>query len=80
MTEQTEMVDFSLSSPLAVPPPAVAERIQKQPECRLLWAVLENAVDPYMKNATATGRREIPWILGCSVKTFRAYVASTLAC
>jgi hypothetical protein len=57
MTEQTEMVDFSLSSPLAVPPPAVAEHIQKQPECRLLWAVLENAVEAYMKNAVATGRR-----------------------
>ncbi len=42
---------------LSVPPPAVAERIQKQPECRLLWAVLENAVNVYMKYATATGRR-----------------------
>src|SRR6266851_10492325 len=57
MSEQTEMIDFSLSSPLTVPPPAVAERIQQQPECRLLWAVLENAVETYMKNATATSRR-----------------------
>jgi len=57
MTDQAEMIDFSLSSPLAVPPPAVTERIHSQPECRLLWAVLENAVDSYMKNATATGRR-----------------------
>jgi hypothetical protein len=39
------------------PPPAVTERIQKQPECRLLWAVLENAIDIYMKYAGATGRR-----------------------
>ena len=57
MIEQTEMIDFSMSSPLAVPPSTVAERIQRQPECRLLWAVLENAVDTYMKNATATSRR-----------------------
>ncbi len=48
---------FSPSSFLAAPPPAVTERIRKQPECRLLWAVLENAVDAYMKYATATGRR-----------------------
>lgn len=40
-----------------MPPPAVAERIQRQPECRLLWAVLENAVDAYMKHVAATGRR-----------------------
>jgi hypothetical protein len=57
MTNQTEMINFSSSSPLAVPSPAVTERIQSQPECRLLWAVLENAVDTYMKNAAATGRR-----------------------
>ena len=57
MIEQTEMIDFSMSSPLAVPSVAVAERIKQQPECRLLWAVLENAVDTYMKNATATSRR-----------------------
>jgi hypothetical protein len=57
MTDQTEMINFSLSSPLAAPPPAVTERIHNQPECRLLWAVLENAVDTYMKNAAATGRR-----------------------
>jgi len=41
MIEQTEMIDFSMSSPLAVPPSTVVERIQRQPECRLLWAVLE---------------------------------------
>ena len=57
MHEQTELVDFGTSSPLAAPPPVVAERIKKQPECRLLWAVLEDAVDVYMKNATASGRR-----------------------
>lgn len=57
MNEQTQMMDFSPFSPLAAPPPEVAQRIEKQPECRLLWAVLEDAVGTYMKNATATSRR-----------------------
>jgi len=57
MTENTEMLDFSARSPLAAPPPEVAERIRKQPECRLLWAVLEDGVGEYMRYATATGRR-----------------------
>jgi len=57
MSEKTEATNFSPFSPLAVPPPEVTERIQKQPECRLLWAVLEDAVSTYMKNATATSRR-----------------------
>jgi len=57
MYEETEMMNFSPFSPLIESSPAVAERIQKQPECRLLWAVLEEAVNTYMKNATATGRR-----------------------
>src|ERR1700675_4509199 len=57
MIEQTEMIDFSMSSPLAVPSSTLAERIQRQPESRLLWAVLENAVETYMKYAAATSRR-----------------------
>jgi hypothetical protein len=57
MTEHTEMMDFNARSPLAVPPPEVAERIRQQPECHLLWAVLENAVGEYMRYADATGRR-----------------------
>lgn len=57
MYEQQEKFDFTPSSFFAAPPPAVSERIQRQPECRLLWAVLENAVDAYMKYATATNRR-----------------------
>jgi hypothetical protein len=56
MSEQTMKTDFPFS-PLVVPPPAVAEHIQKQPECRLLWAILEDAIGTYMKHATATGRR-----------------------
>jgi hypothetical protein len=57
MTQTFEMLDFTTRSPLVAPPPSVAERIRKQPECHLLWAVLENAVETYMKNASATGRR-----------------------
>jgi len=54
---ETEKVDFFAPDVGAVPPPAVAERIQKQPECRLLWAILENGIEEYMKHAFATGRR-----------------------
>jgi hypothetical protein len=38
-------------------PLAVQERIHQQPEYRLLWAVLQEAVETYMKYAGATGRR-----------------------
>jgi len=44
-------------SPLATPPTAVAERIRTQPECHLLWAVLREGIETYMKYATATNRR-----------------------
>ena len=37
--------------------PEVKERIRSQPECQLLWAVLEEAISTYMKYATATSRR-----------------------
>ncbi len=58
MFEQKDKITvLSPSAFLAEPPPEVAERIRKQPECCLLWAVLENAVDTYMKYVTATGRR-----------------------
>lgn len=57
MMDNRETDTFTARSSLTVPPPAVAERIRKQPECRLLWAVMENAIDMYMKNATAIGRR-----------------------
>ena len=57
MAQTFDMPDFTVCSPLAAPPPGVAERIRTQPECHLLWAVLENAVETYMKNASATGRR-----------------------
>lgn len=54
---ETEKVDFFAPAFGSAPPPAVAERIQKQPECRLLWAILENGIEEYMKYAFATGRR-----------------------
>jgi len=35
----------------------VREGIHTKPECQLLWAVLEEAIETYMKYATATHRR-----------------------
>jgi hypothetical protein len=49
-------MDFTEHSPFTTPP-AVAEHIRKQPECHLLWAVLENSVEDYLKYAIATSRR-----------------------
>ena len=40
-----------------LPPPHVIEQIRKQPECRLLWAVLQDGMETYMKYANATNRR-----------------------
>jgi hypothetical protein len=56
MMEDTAYIDLTGHSPFTTPP-AVAEHICRQPECRLLWAVLENGVEEYQKYATATGRR-----------------------
>jgi hypothetical protein len=58
MMTETETVDFfPVYTPFTTPPPAVAERIHKQPECHLLWAVLENGIEEYMRYADATTRR-----------------------
>jgi hypothetical protein len=57
MEQETERIDISEVSFLSAPPPQVAERIGRPPECRLLWAVLQDGVETYMKYATATGRR-----------------------
>lgn len=57
MFENTEMKDSFSFSPLAVLAPGSAERIRKQPECELLWAVLENGLADYMKYTNATRRR-----------------------
>jgi hypothetical protein len=56
-TTDTERVDFSSPALLSAPPPAVAERIRRQPECRLLWAILQEGIETYMKYASATRRR-----------------------
>ena len=57
MFENTEVRDSSPFSPLAALPPEVTDRIRKQPEYGLLWAVLENGLGDYMKYAIAPGRR-----------------------
>jgi hypothetical protein len=57
MEPETDRLDVSEVSFLSAPLPQVAERIRRQPECRLLWAVLEDGRETYMKYATATGRR-----------------------
>ncbi|MGE0825944.1 MAG: hypothetical protein AB7G75_28980 [Candidatus Binatia bacterium] len=53
----TDSLAVNFSSPLSAPPPAVAERVRKHPECHLLWAVLTNGIDEYMKYVNATNRR-----------------------
>jgi hypothetical protein len=45
------------SSSSFTPPLAAQERIHQQPEYRLLWAVLQEAIETYMKYASASGRR-----------------------
>jgi hypothetical protein len=57
MFNNAEFASSSSFATLGSPPPEVVERIRKQPECELLWAVLENGISDYMKYATAPGRR-----------------------
>ena len=42
---------------LPLPEPGLADRVQRSPECRLLWAVLRDGIEDYMKYARATDRR-----------------------
>jgi hypothetical protein len=56
MTGQKELADSAAFMELAVRPP-LAEHVEKQPECRLLWAVLQEGVETYMKYAAASSRR-----------------------
>jgi hypothetical protein len=57
MSEQTGIIAFAADSPLGAPPSEVAERIRTQPACHLLWAIMENGIQEYMRYATATSRR-----------------------
>jgi hypothetical protein len=57
MEQESDRIDVGGISFLSAPPPQVAERIRRQPECRLLWAVLEDRVETSMKCAASTGRR-----------------------
>jgi hypothetical protein len=43
---------------VSVPPPHIVEQLRKQPECRLLWAVLQEAMETYMKYASAINPRD----------------------
>jgi hypothetical protein len=42
---------------LSVLSPAARELLEKQPERRLLWAILQDGLETYMKYATATTHR-----------------------
>lgn len=50
-------LDTAVLSELVVLPPAAAEYCETQPECRLLWAVLQEGIETYMKYAIAADRR-----------------------
>jgi hypothetical protein len=57
MERGIENLDVGDSSFLSAPPLQVAEQLRKQPECRLLWAVLKDGIETYMKYSGATSRR-----------------------
>lgn len=57
MFDNAEFSSSFSAAPFSTLPPGVMERIRKQPECELLWAVFENGLTDYMKYATAPGRR-----------------------
>lgn len=57
MTEQIEATTFHGQFSFAPESSEAAEQIRKTPEGRLLWAVLENGIEQYKRNATASGRR-----------------------
>ena len=57
MTEHTDKTEFRGQLSSTPDFSEAAEQIRKTPEGRLLWAVLENGVEQYKKNVTATGRR-----------------------
>jgi hypothetical protein len=50
-------MEFTADLPFTPPSSAVAERIRTQPEYHLLWAVLREGIETYMKYTTVTNRR-----------------------
>jgi len=57
MEHETQRTTNGDTLGMFVPPPHVVEQIRKQPECNLLWAVLQEGMETYMKYAGATSRR-----------------------
>jgi hypothetical protein len=56
MTGQKELADAVAFAELVGRPP-LAEHMEKQPECRLLWAILQEGIETYMKYVAASSRR-----------------------
>jgi len=56
MEPETQRIPNGDAAGVFVPPPHVVEQIRKQPECRLLWAVLQEGIETYMKYAGAPNR------------------------
>jgi hypothetical protein len=57
MSEQTGMRTFTTDSLLEVLSTEASERIRTQPACHLLWAIMENGIQEYMRYATASSQR-----------------------
>ena len=57
MEHKTQRIPNGDAAGVFVPPPHVIEQIRKQPECRLLWAVLQDGMETYRKYTGATSRR-----------------------
>jgi hypothetical protein len=57
MEHETQRIPHGDAAGVFVPPPHVIEQIRKQPECRLLWAVLQDGMETYRKYTGATSRR-----------------------
>jgi hypothetical protein len=56
MEPETQRIPKGDAAGVFVPPPHVIEQIRKQPECRLLWAVLQDGIETYRKYTGATSR------------------------
>ena len=57
MTEQMQTTQFRGQISFTPEGSEAAEQIRKTPEGRFLWAILENGIEQYKKNATTTSRR-----------------------